>query len=613
MADLKRNHPGRTIELSGGIMTDSPAILRDVEDLENLLPPMGGGKGLEPRDGVEHILTLSTADTEGGVIFEVKLDDVARTKLIVVMDAATGVIEYITDHTDQEGRKSIAPLGGGTLPITPAPDPVIYVNTLYFQNATLAAAAGTILTVTVLGTYLGGTAIVNVDLITAENGVDVVEATWSVTANILVSDTFNITIPVGARVGRTFDVYLNNPVAADTYLKNPTRCRVTIAEPIYAMVTGSIDFTAINRAALTFYKANTGSYYTHMINTVNLPGIGSDSYHRLSQGIIAFYRSNVSNHYVWLYRISDIVATGPALANGFTTWGEAPATAVWQVLTFPKVGTGEDTIIIPVSESKALFVVNHTVSVIDLLTGTVSSTYIIAAPVGDYQGRMVYKALSRYTADGRIAMIRIYYVSAQSDNVSFLTLLNPATQAVEHIQLDAAGVGAPVNEPFYNCHDFTITSSNVMVGFNTSSGTIGRYDIANAIRLPDVAFQVDAVINITSFGSDIFIRKNASTIVRVNSALEVVTTYTITGAAAQDKQQPVVYGDNLYLFGRVSAAGIGNIVSWNIATGAVVSNEPFAEFYNAQTADDGVTYPYMFNQYYAPDPFLTKRIEMTGA
>lgn len=115
----------RVIPFSGGVISDAPATEADGYDMENLLPPAGGGRGLVPRDGVEYLLRLETNDTSGHVIHAVSLDDAARTFLVVVSDAATGRVELISDHTDMEGMQAIPPRGGGKLPpYVPPPEPV---------------------------------------------------------------------------------------------------------------------------------------------------------------------------------------------------------------------------------------------------------------------------------------------------------------------------------------------------------------------------------------------------------------------------------------------------------------------------------------------------------
>ena len=119
-----KERKSRPITFAGGSLTDQPVAGQEsAYDLENLLPPSGGGRGLIPRDGIEHVVGLTTDDTSGHVIHKVTLDDVARTELIVVSSAETGRVELITDHTDMEGLQSVPPRGGGELPNTePLPD-----------------------------------------------------------------------------------------------------------------------------------------------------------------------------------------------------------------------------------------------------------------------------------------------------------------------------------------------------------------------------------------------------------------------------------------------------------------------------------------------------------
>lgn len=229
MADSKREP--RAIVFSGGVFSDMPATERPCEDLENLLSPMGGGKGLEPRDGIKFLIKPELSESDTGIhIYEIENpDDMTRTTILACIDVATGEVRHLTDHTDQEGRKSIPPLGGGTLPVTPEPEPD-YVPWMRFDSATAYGDAGDTLMLTVSGNNVGGTCGVGIDMVTAEDGVDVNDGTGSVTANGITSGIITIPILGTARDGKKFDVYLDNPT---NFIKNPSRCRVTIGAVPY--------------------------------------------------------------------------------------------------------------------------------------------------------------------------------------------------------------------------------------------------------------------------------------------------------------------------------------------------------------------------------------------
>lgn len=174
MADQKRNGPeGRVIEFAGGVFTDMPVNERPCEYLENLLPPMGGGKGLEPRDGIDFVVRLwppYEGDTDTHIYDVYNPDDMTQTHLIACYNVDTNEIVHLTTHTDQEGRKSIPPLGGGSLVLTP-----IAVDDLYFttKEVTLEVEAPGVMsndedlgedaTVSVVSQPLNGTVTLNPD------------------------------------------------------------------------------------------------------------------------------------------------------------------------------------------------------------------------------------------------------------------------------------------------------------------------------------------------------------------------------------------------------------------------------------------------------------------
>lgn len=117
MADAQRIE--RALPFAGGVISDSSVTARQWEDMENLLPRMGGGSGLKPRGGILWIQQLTTSVAEGCVVFLVKLDNVTDRSLVVLMNASTGQILILGEQAEQFGRKAQDPWSGGLDPDDP--------------------------------------------------------------------------------------------------------------------------------------------------------------------------------------------------------------------------------------------------------------------------------------------------------------------------------------------------------------------------------------------------------------------------------------------------------------------------------------------------------------
>lgn len=421
-------------------------------------------------------------------------------------------------------------------------------------------------------------------------------------------DYGDMLVIVNTKDGRNFNettevVRTTNTVASENPMPMPalpTPTPVTYA----AVATCSTPLST----GITFYNTASDSYHSHVLDVVVL----HKYVFRLSNDIIAVWdNDNASLNQVYLFKISDIQATGPAFAGGFTTWADVPKTAFWKKLTFPN--EIKDANIVPISNNLALFVIDNTVHPINLIDGTVGASYVITAPIEDDNGlidqSLLYPDGWRYTTDGRVATILKYYVTSSAKFGLFVGLLNPTTRVVTWKLLGEQG------STFYDIEEWDITSGNVLVGMGTKN-LIARYDITTYSPLADIstgAAGFNSIEHVMSYGGDVFGLQNGKSSIRYSADGSLKSTY-LFGVAAENflpRTVQAIYNGKVWVFGITKTTNKGRIIAYNLSDNLESVNAAFVEANGAHT-----------NSYFTqtawadgrvPDPFLLKRLEMTGA